>query len=81
MMSTAAYCAKQAHKAIKGAGTDEETLVEVVCSRSREEVLQIAAAYLAGTNLILLFIYLITTLETVEIVNQCRSINQLMPMN
>jgi len=48
MMSTAAYCAKQAHKAIKGAGTDEETLVEVVCSRSREEVLQIAAAYLAA---------------------------------
>jgi len=46
MMPTAGYCAKQAHKAMKGAGTDEETLVEIVCSRSREEVIGIAAAYL-----------------------------------
>jgi len=46
MMPTPAYCAKQLHKAMKGAGTDEETLVEIVCSRNRLEVAQIADAYL-----------------------------------
>jgi len=45
MLPTADYCAKQLHKAMKGAGTDEETLVEVLCSRSSEEIMQIAAAY------------------------------------
>ena len=34
---------------MKGLGTDEETLVEILCSRSQEEVLRIAAAYQAGT--------------------------------
>ena len=33
---------------MKGAGTDEETLVEVLCSRSQEEIALIASAYLAG---------------------------------
>jgi len=45
MLPTAHYCAKQLHKAMKGAGTDEETLVEVLCSRSSEEIMQIASAY------------------------------------
>jgi len=45
MMPTAHYCAKQLHKAMKGVGTDEETLVEVLCSRSQEEVALIASAY------------------------------------
>jgi len=45
MMATPHYCAKQLHKAMKGAGTDEETLVEILCSRSHQEVLQIATAY------------------------------------
>ena len=61
MMPTAGYCAKQAHKAMKGAGTDEETLVEIVCSRSREEVIGIAAAYLEGDQngiyFIIIYIY------------------------
>ena len=45
MMPTVEYCAKQVHSAIKGAGTDEELLVEILCSRCNEEVQQIAAAY------------------------------------
>ena len=45
MMPTAAYCAKQLHKAMKGLGTDEDALVEILCTRNHEEVLQIAAAY------------------------------------
>ena len=49
MMPTAHYCAKQLHKAMKGLGTDEETLVEILCSRSYEEVLNITAAYQKGT--------------------------------
>merc|ERR1712071_386932 len=48
MMSTADYCAKQLHKAMKGAGTDEETLVEILCSRTFDEVKQIADAYHAA---------------------------------
>jgi len=51
MMPTPAYCAKQLHKAMKGAGTDEETLVEIVCSRNRLEVAQIADAYLEGDSI------------------------------
>ena len=49
MMPTATYCAQYLNKAMKGLGTDEETLVEILCSRSHEEVLRIAAAYQAGT--------------------------------
>jgi len=47
MMPTATYCAQYLNKAMKGLGTDEETLVEILCSRSQEEVLRIAAAYQA----------------------------------
>ena len=45
MMPTAEYCAKQCHKAIKGAGTNEDILVEILCSRPYDEIQQIAAAY------------------------------------
>ena len=48
MMSTVEYCAKQLHKAMKGGGTDEETLVEILCSRTNEEVKRIADAYEKG---------------------------------
>lgn len=53
MMPTAEYCAKQCHKAIKGAGTNEDILVEILCSRPYDEIQQIAAAYqnLYGTSL------------------------------
>lgn len=45
MMPTDEYCAKQLHKAMKGAGTDENVLVEILCSRPYDEIQKIAAAY------------------------------------
>lgn len=45
MLPTAEYCAKQLNKAMKGAGTDEDVLVEILCSRPYDEIVQIAAAY------------------------------------
>ena len=45
MMPTAEYCAKQCHKAMKGAGTNEDVLVEILCSRPFDEIQQISAAY------------------------------------
>jgi len=45
MMPTVEYCAKQCHKAIKGLGTNEDLLVEILCSRPADEVKEIAAAY------------------------------------
>jgi len=45
MMPTAEYCAKRLHKAVKGLGTDEDVLVEILCSRSSDEVKDIATAY------------------------------------
>jgi len=45
MLPTVEYCAKLCHKAMKGAGTDEDILVEVLCSRTADEIKEIAAAY------------------------------------
>jgi len=45
MMPTVDYCAKQCHKAIKGLGTDEDLLVEILCSRPADEVRAISEAY------------------------------------
>ena len=45
MMPTVEYCAKQCHKAIKGLGTNEDLLVEILCSRPADEIKEIAAAY------------------------------------
>ncbi|XP_047106714.1 annexin B10 isoform X2 [Schistocerca piceifrons] len=39
------YLAKQLHKAMAGLGTDEETLVEILCSKTNEEVKKIVEAY------------------------------------
>jgi len=47
MMPTANFCAKKLNKAMKGGGTDEETLVEILCSRTAEEIKHIANAYLS----------------------------------
>ncbi|PSN38710.1 Annexin B10, partial [Blattella germanica] len=39
------YLCKQLHKAMKGMGTDEHTLVEILCSRSNKEIKEIVDAY------------------------------------
>jgi Annexin len=45
MLPTEEYCAKQLHKAMKGAGTNEDVLVEILCSRPYDEIVKIATAY------------------------------------
>lgn len=45
MLPTDEYCAKQLYKAMKGIGTSDDVLVEILCSRPYDEIVQIAAAY------------------------------------
>ncbi|XP_060923573.1 annexin A2-B-like [Limanda limanda] len=45
MKSTAEYDASELRASMKGLGTDEETLIEMVCSRSTEEMLEIKRVY------------------------------------
>ncbi|XP_029289831.1 annexin A2-like [Cottoperca gobio] len=46
MNSTAEYDASVIRGSIKGAGTDEETLIEVLCSRSNDELVEIKKVYM-----------------------------------
>lgn len=39
------FMAKEVHDAIAGIGTDEETVVEVICSANNQEIHAIKAAY------------------------------------
>ncbi|KAJ8247519.1 hypothetical protein GJAV_G00247320 [Gymnothorax javanicus] len=45
MKSTAQYDASELRASMKGLGTDEETLIEIVCSRSNEELVEIKKVY------------------------------------
>lgn len=45
MKSTAQYDATEIRGSIKGLGTDEETLIEIVCSRSNSELVEIKKVY------------------------------------
>uniref|UniRef100_A0A665W4H4 Annexin n=1 Tax=Echeneis naucrates TaxID=173247 RepID=A0A665W4H4_ECHNA len=45
MKSTAQYDASEIRGSIKGLGTDEETLIELLCSRSNDELLEIKKVY------------------------------------
>ncbi|XP_071442400.1 annexin B10-like isoform X1 [Hetaerina americana] len=46
MLPPATYLARELHKAMSGAGTDEEILIEILCTRTNYEVGEIADAYL-----------------------------------
>lgn len=45
MMPPEEYLCKQLHKAMDGAGTEEEALVEILCSRGNDEVQQLVDTY------------------------------------
>ncbi|XP_070074952.1 annexin B10 isoform X2 [Drosophila takahashii] len=45
MMPPVEYLCKQLHAAMAGIGTEEATLVEILCTKSNEEMAQIVAAY------------------------------------
>ncbi|XP_022064380.1 annexin A2 [Acanthochromis polyacanthus] len=45
MKSTSQYDASELKASIKGLGTDEETLIELVCSRNNEELMEIKKVY------------------------------------
>lgn len=45
MVTPVDFLAKQLHKAMSGIGTEEETLVEILCSRDNHEVGEIVEAY------------------------------------
>ncbi|XP_061389972.1 annexin B10-like [Musca vetustissima] len=45
MTPSTEYLCKQLHECMAGIGTDEETLVEILCSKSNEEIHEIATVY------------------------------------
>nr|CAD7589909.1 unnamed protein product [Timema genevievae] len=45
MLPPADYLAKQLHKSMEGMGTDEHTMVEILCTKSNSEIQQLVDAY------------------------------------
>ena len=45
-LPVADFMAKEMHEAVSGAGTNEGTLVEILCSGTNQEIREINAAYL-----------------------------------
>jgi annexin A7/11 len=45
MMDRVEFMCKQLNKAMEGIGTDEEDIIEILCSRSNEEVKEIVHMY------------------------------------
>lgn len=45
MLSPDEYLCKQLHKAMDGMGTEEPTLIEILCPKSNEEVRTLVAKY------------------------------------
>ncbi|KAK4872555.1 hypothetical protein RN001_014584 [Aquatica leii] len=39
------FLCKQLHKAMKGGGTDEDTLIEILCSRNNDEIKELSETY------------------------------------
>uniref|UniRef100_A0A3B5MTS0 Annexin n=1 Tax=Xiphophorus couchianus TaxID=32473 RepID=A0A3B5MTS0_9TELE len=51
MKSTSQYDASEIRGSIKGLGTDEETLIEILCSRSNDELVEIKKVYMFKKDL------------------------------
>ena len=47
------YDAKCLRKAMKGMGTDEQCLIEILCSRTNKEIAAIKESYKNGEELVL----------------------------
>jgi annexin A7/11 len=48
------YLCKQLHKAMKGMGTDEQSIVEIICSRNNKEIKEIVTAYERCNDIVLI---------------------------
>lgn len=48
-LSTAEFMAREMYEAMAGLGTNDEMLIEILCSSTNQEIREINAAYLRGT--------------------------------
>lgn len=61
MTPTYSFLAKEIQNAMSGVGTNEETIIEIICTASNAEINNIKREYQkCWLNLILVFIYVIT---------------------
>ena len=56
-MSPADFDAMNLNKAIKGLGTDEQVLTEIICTRSNQELTDVKAAYKASKFSSIIFVW------------------------
>ena len=47
-MGAAEYDAYEIHRAIKGLGTDEDALIEILCTRTNAQIQHVQKVYKAG---------------------------------
>ena len=49
-MGAAEYDAYEIHRAIKGLGTDEDALIEILCTRTNAQIQHVQKVYKAGAT-------------------------------